>query len=58
MSPAAFEKCVAQKGRVRTITGPSKQFGVPEGSYLHVCFIPGTKKMIRGEVKTKESKTK
>jgi len=50
--PAAFDKCVAEKGRVRTIPGPTKQFGVPAGSYLHVCFQG--KKMVRGEVKTKE----
>jgi len=52
MSPAAFEKCVAAKGRTRTISGPSKQFGLKAGEYVHVCFQG--KKMARGEVKTKE----
>ncbi len=54
--PAAFEKCVKDGGRTRTISGPSKQFGLQAGQYVHVCFQG--KKMIRGEVKTKETKTK
>jgi len=54
--PKSFEACVAAKGRTRTISGPSKQFGLESGQYVHVCFMPGTKKMVRGEVKTKETK--
>ena len=55
--PAAFEACVKNRGRTRTISGPSKQFGLESGQYVHVCFMPGTKKMVRGEVKSKEKKS-
>lgn len=52
--PAAFENCVKNGGRVRTVTGPSKQFGLKEGQYRHVCFKNG--RMQLGHVKTKGSK--
>jgi len=52
--PEAFEKCREAGGRIRTITGPSKQFGLSNGQYVHVCFQG--KKMVRGEVKTKAKK--
>ena len=43
--PAAFDKCVADGGKVRTIK--------PEpGKYLHVCYPKGGGKPIAGEVKT------
>ena len=51
--PEAFNSCVKNGGRVRTISGPSQKFGIPGGSYLHVCFKDG--KMVRGEVKKKEA---
>jgi hypothetical protein len=49
---AEFDKCVKNGGKVRTISGPDKQFGVKEGQYLHVCFLNG--EMYRGEVKQKQ----
>ena len=52
--PEAFEKCVRNGGRVRTISGPSKQFGLAKGQYRHVCFINGGSHL--GHVKTKEKK--
>ena len=53
--PAAFEACVKNGGRVRTIGGPSKKFGIQTGQYVRVCFQGG--KMVRGEVKTKEKES-
>jgi len=49
--PKEFEDCVKRGGRVRTISGPSKTYGLKAGQYMRVCFIDG--KMYRGEVKTK-----
>ena len=50
--PEAFEKCIRNKGRVRTISGPSRQFGLKKGQYMPVCFIGGS--MHRGEKHTKK----
>lgn len=52
--PADFEKCVKNGGRVRTISGPNKQYGLKKGEYLHVCFMKG--EMHMGEKRTKEKK--
>jgi hypothetical protein len=52
--PAAFEACRAAGGRIRTISGPSKKFGLKAGEYVHVCFNKG--QMARGDLKTKEKK--
>ena len=51
--PKAFENCVKKGGKVRTISGPNKAFGLSDGTYLHVCFLKG--KMFRGEVKTNKT---
>lgn len=53
--PADFEKCVKNKGRVKRISGPNKQFGLEKGEYLNVCFLEN--EMFRGEVHQKEEKT-
>jgi len=52
--PADFERCVKEGGRVRTISGQSKHFGLEKGEYVRVCFLNGT--MYRGEVKKKGKK--
>lgn len=52
--PAGFDKCRASGGKIRTVSGPNKKFGIPAGSYVHVCILKG--KVHRGEVKTKEKK--
>jgi len=52
--PAEFERCVKDGGRVRTVSGPNKKYGVGKGQYVHFCFKGG--KSYRGEVKTKEVK--
>lgn len=51
--PKAFEACVASGGRVRRITGPSKQFALKGGQYRNVCFKNG--KMTMGHVHSKKS---
>ena len=43
--PKAFEKCVAQGGRVRTKK-------LSNGKYIHICFKDG--KSYAGEVKKKK----
>ena len=45
--PAAFQKCVAQGGRVRTKT-------LSGNKYMHICFKDG--KSYAGEVKTKKKR--
>lgn len=52
MTPENFDKCVRNKGRVRTITGPDKKFGLEKNEYRHACFIRG--EMHLGEIKQKK----
>lgn len=52
--PAAFENCVKNKGRVRTISGPSKKYGLGKNQYVHICFLKG--KSYLGEKKTSMGK--
>ena len=47
MSPKAFEDCVKNGGRVRTMP-------VKGGRYMRICYLNG--KSHAGEVKTKETK--
>jgi len=47
MSPASFDKCVKDGGRVRT-----KKVG--KDKYMHICWLDG--KSYTGEVKTKKAK--
>lgn len=39
--PAAFDKCVADGGKVRTITGPRNAPSLKTGEYIHVCSLNG-----------------
>jgi len=41
--PAAFENCVKRGGKVRRVTGPSKRWKVPAGSYRNICFLKSGK---------------
>lgn len=52
--PADFMKCVNEGGRVRTMSGPNKKFGLKKEQYIHFCFKDG--KSYRGEIKKKEKK--
>jgi len=52
--PEEFDRCVKGGGRVRTVSGPNKQFGLGKGQYRHICFLK--KESFLGEVKTKEKK--
>ena len=46
--PAAFDRCVANGGKVRTIR-------LPGNRYRHICIING--KVYRGYIKRKQIKT-
>jgi len=52
--PEAFDKCVRNRGRVRTVSGPSKQFGLANGQYRRICFIEGESHL--GHIKHKKVK--
>ena len=53
--PEDFDKCVRNKGKVRTVSGPNKEHGLKEGQYIHYCVI--NNESFRGEIKTKERKS-
>lgn len=52
--PAAFDACRAAGGKVRTISGPSRQHGLSANEYIHIC-IGKSGKVVMGEKKTKVS---
>jgi hypothetical protein len=54
--PAAFEKCVKEGGKVRTVSGPSKTPKLKKGEYIHVC-IASDGGRYWGEVRKKVEKT-
>lgn len=54
--PKEFEDAVKAGGRVRTISGPNKQFGLSAGEYVRIVFHKG--KMIRGEVHSNKAAVK
>lgn len=49
--PAGFDRCRAAKGRIVTVTGPSKRYGLKTGEYKHICIKSG--EFHQGEVKKK-----
>ena len=51
--PEDFIKCQKGGGRMRTVTGPSKQHDLKKGEYRAVCFDKDG--MHQGEVKKKQS---
>ena len=56
--PKQFDKCRKNsKSKIRTITGPSKKWGVPAGKYRHICFLPDGSTS-KGYLKTPQSKKK
>jgi len=46
--PADFDRCVKDGGKVRTVSGPSKEHGLKEGEYVRFCSKGG--KSYRGYV--------
>ena len=50
--PKAFDACVSGGGRVRTLSGPAKKFGLKQGQFRRICFIKGESHL--GEVRTKK----
>jgi hypothetical protein len=51
--PKAFEQCVENGGKVRTVSGPNKEHGLGSGEYVKYCTIGG--KSHRGHVHKKTS---
>ena len=54
--PQGFENCRKRGGRIRTISGPSKQFDLQDGEYRHVCWLNNEPHW--GEKKTKKDSDK
>ena len=52
--PKAFNNCVKRGGRVRTVSGPNKKYGLKAGEYIKFCFIGG--KSYRGHKHKKHRK--
>lgn len=50
--PADFNNCRASGGKMRTISGPNKQFNLKVGEYMHIC-IKGNQ-VHQGEKKQKK----
>lgn len=51
--PAAFDRCRAKGGRVRTISGPDDEWGLGEDEYMRICVLGG--KVYPGHRATKKS---
>ena len=52
--PPEFVWCTNQKGsRTRTISGPSKKFGLKKGEYIRICYFKG-KSYLGEKAKKKE----
>ena len=54
--PKAFEDCVKNGGRVRTVSGPSKEHGLKEGEYQRFCYSGGNS--FAGEIHKKKDDRK
>jgi hypothetical protein len=50
--PAEFDACRKSGGKIRTISGPNKSYGLSANQYLHIC-VGKNGKIVRGEVKNK-----
>jgi len=50
--PIEFDKCRQSGGKLRTISGPNKAYGLASGEYMHICIKNG--KVIKGEIKRKK----
>lgn len=50
--PESFAQCRTKGGKIKTIKGPNKDYGLLEGQYLHVCILDG--KEYLGEKKQKK----
>lgn len=47
-----FENCIKNGGRVRTVVGANKDYGLEENEYVKLCFLGG--KSYRGETMKKQ----
>jgi len=53
--PHNFEVCVRNGGRVRRVSGPSKDHGLGPDEYVNYCFLEN--ESFRGEVYKKEKQS-
>lgn len=51
--PAGFDRCNKNGGKVRTVSGPNKRYGLREGEYVHIC-VDQDGNVHRGYVKQKQ----
>lgn len=51
--PAEFDRCVKGGGKVRTMSGPDRHFGLSANEYIHICYPTGGGPAVVGEKKTK-----
>lgn len=49
--PQQFDSCEKAGGKIRTVSGPNRRFGLKAGEYVKICFMNG--KMFRGYMETK-----
>jgi len=54
--PAGFERCRNNGGKIRTVTGPNKQYGLETNQYRPICIL--NEKVYPGEVHTKQRQGK
>ena len=52
--PRGFEMCQKAKGKIRRVSGPSKEHGLKKGQYVNFCVKGG--KSYRGYVKKSKKK--
>ena len=52
--PESFNRCVKAGGRVRTVSGPNKKFGLSAGQFTRLCFKDG--KSFKGETRINKRK--
>lgn len=48
--PEGFERCRKAGGKIRTVVGPSRRWGLEKGEYMHIC-IGQSGGVTRGEIK-------
>lgn len=53
--PEGFERCRRNGGRIRTVSGPDKHWGLGSGEYMYVCWI--NSEPYRGEIHKKQKQS-
>lgn len=50
--PRDFNICRRNGGKIRTVSGPNKQYGLGPHEYMHVCVL--NNEVYKGEIKVKK----